>query len=98
MSQDVKDLDSDIIDQRIVKISFSKPVYGHKISRRKRAPKAMSYLRRIVKRHWDVKTVLIDPQVNRYIWQYGIQYPPRKITVKIIKSEEDSVEVYLNEE
>jgi large subunit ribosomal protein L31e len=95
MSEDIKDLDSEIIDQRTVTISFSKPIYGNKGPRRKRTPRALKYLKSIVQRHWDVDTVIIDPEVNRAIWKRGIQYPPRKITVKIIKSEEDSVEVFL---
>ncbi|OLS19516.1 MAG: 50S ribosomal protein L31e [Candidatus Heimdallarchaeota archaeon LC_3] len=95
MSEDIKDLDSEIIDQRTVTISFSKPVYGDNVPRRKRTPHALKYLKNIIQRHWDVDNVIIDPEVNRAIWKRGIQYPPRKITVKIIKSEEDSVEVFL---
>lgn len=95
MSQDIKDLDSEIIDQRTVTIPLAKYAYGKGIPRRKRAPKAIRFLRKNIQRHWDVETVILDPEVNRYIWKRGIQYPPRKITVKIVKSEEDLVEVFL---
>jgi len=55
----------------------------------------MRHLRAIVRRHWDVEKVIIDPEVNRVMWKRGIQYPPRRLTVKIVKSEEDTVEVFL---
>jgi large subunit ribosomal protein L31e len=97
MSQDVKDLDSEIIDQRTVTISFSKVVYGHNISRRKRTPRAMRHLKNLLQRHWGVEKVIIDPEVNRKMWKRGIQYPPRRLSVKIIKTAEDSIEVFLAE-
>jgi len=92
---EVPDIDSEIIEQKTVTISFSKPIYGRKIPRVRRAPRAIKYLRERIKRHWDVETVTIDQKVSEYIFQRGIEYPPRKITVKITKTEDDSVEVFL---
>lgn len=92
---DVPDIDSEIIEQKTVTISFSKPVYGRKIPRVRRAPRAMKYLRERIKRHFDVEEVTIDEKVNEFIFQRGIEYPPRRITVKVTKTEDDSVEVFL---
>ena len=85
----------EIIEQKTVTISFSKPIYGRRLPKPKRAPRAIRYLRERIKRHWDVETVTIDPKVSEYIFQRGIEKPPRKITVKITKTEDDSVEVFL---
>ena len=88
-------IDSEIIEQKTVTVSFSKPIYGRKLPRAKRAPRAIKYLRERIARHWDVEEVTIDEKVNEYIFRRGLEYPPRRITVKITKTEDDSVEVFL---
>ena len=92
---EVPDIDSEIIEQKTVTYSFSKPVYGRRLPRARRAPRAIRYLRQRIARHFDVETVTIDQKVSEYIFQRGREYPPRKITVKITKTEDDSVEVFL---
>lgn len=94
---EVTDIDSEIIEQKTVTVSFSKPIYGRRLPKPKRSPRAMRYLRNRIKRHWDVDIVTIDPKVNEFIFRRGIEKPPRKITVKIVKTEDDSVEVFLAE-
>lgn len=78
-------------------ISFSKVIYGSKIPRKKRAPRAIKHLRDFVKRHARVENVIIDQKVNEAIWSRGIQKPPRRIRVKVVKTEEDTAEVFLEE-
>ena len=92
---EVPDIDSEIIEQKTVTISFSKPIYGRRLPRARRAPRAIKYLRNRIARHWDVEEVTIDEKVNEFIFKRGIENPPRRITVKITKTEDDSVEVFL---
>ena len=92
---EIQELDSDIIDQRTMTISFSKPIYGRKIPRTRRSPRAIRYLREQIKRHMDVEFVRIDTKISEHIWKRGIAHPPRRITVKITKTEDDTVEVFL---
>jgi large subunit ribosomal protein L31e len=92
---EIPDIDSEIIEQKTVTFSFSKPIYGRKLPRARRAPRAIKYLRERIKRHFDVETVTIDPKVSEFIFRRGIEYPPRRVTVKITKTEDDSVEVFL---
>ena len=92
---EVADIDSEIIEQRTVTISFSKPIYGRRLPKPKRSPRAVRYLRERIKRHWDVDIVTIDPKVSEFIFKRGIENPPRKITVKVTKTEDDTVEVFL---
>lgn len=94
---EIADIDSEIIEQKTVTISFSKPIYGRRIPKPKRSPRAIRYLRQRIKRHWDVDIVTIDQKVSEFIFKRGIEHPPRRITVKIIKTEDDAVEVFLAE-
>jgi Ribosomal protein L31E len=76
-------------------ISLREIVY---VSRKRRSPAAISLLRRKVSRFAKVplEKVWIDDQVNKLIWSRGIEKPPKKLKVKIVKIEEDnSAEVLL---
>ncbi|MFQ5837338.1 MAG: 50S ribosomal protein L31e [Thermoplasmata archaeon] len=69
------------------------------LPRTKRVPGAIKMIRSSVKRHMKAKEedVWIDPRVNEYLWSRGIQKPPRRIKVKVIKFEDELVEVSLPE-
>lgn len=76
-------------------ISLREIVY---VSRKRRSSAAVSLLRGKVARFMKVpsENVWIDDAVNRFIWKRGIEKPPRKLRVKILKLEEDnSAEVLL---
>ncbi|MHA2364923.1 MAG: 50S ribosomal protein L31e [Candidatus Hodarchaeales archaeon] len=92
---EIQDIDSEIIEQRTITVNFSKPIYGRRIPRTRRSPRAMRYLREFIARHLDVENVIIDPQVSHFIWERGIAHPPRRVTVKVTKTEDDTVEVFL---
>ncbi len=68
------------------------------ISRSRRANYAIKIIRSFVSRHMKVpeENVWIDNRVNEEIWKRGIEKPPSKITVKVIKfEEEESAEVLM---
>lgn len=44
------------------------------------------------------KKVFIDENVNRFVWKRGIENPPSKIRVNVIKTEDGIVEVSLAED
>ncbi|MCL4412820.1 MAG: 50S ribosomal protein L31e [Candidatus Thermoplasmatota archaeon] len=76
-------------------ISLREVVY---VSRKRRSSAAVSLLRTKVARFMKVPSdnVWIDDSVNKFIWKRGIEKPPRKLRVKILKLEEDnSAEVLL---
>ncbi|KUO91663.1 MAG: 50S ribosomal protein L31e [Thermocladium sp.] len=62
------------------------------VSRTKRTPYGIRMLRSLAARHLDVEPakVNISPAVNEVMWSRGIQKPPRKIRVKMIKYEDGS--------
>ncbi len=56
---------------------------AQKVSRRKRAGKAMRILREYVQRHAEVETVSLSNAVNEAVWQDGAQRPPRSVEIKV---------------
>ena len=74
------------------------------ITRFKRAPRAMQIIREEVIRHCKVQedeTIYIDENVNKHIWSRGIENPPRKVRLMLIRHDVPDmpdVEVRLFEE
>jgi large subunit ribosomal protein L31e len=71
----------------------------HQPSRRRRAGHALETVRRFVTRHMKGRPedVWIDPRLNEYIWERGIQHVPRQVRVKAIRFEDGLIEVDLLE-
>jgi large subunit ribosomal protein L31e len=71
----------------------------HQPSRRRRSGHALETVRRFIVRHMKGKSedVWIDPRLNEFIWERGIQHPPRQVRVKAIRFEDGLVEVDLVE-
>ena len=73
------------------------------ITRFKRAPRAIQIIRDEVIRHLKVlpeEEIDIDPSVNEKIWERGIENPPRKIRLTVIRHDAPDIpiEVKLFEE
>ena len=65
--------------------------------RTQRAARAIRLIKEFVQRHVKVENVVIDEKLNMYIWSRGIEKPPRRVRVKVIKTEEDTAKVMLAE-
>ncbi len=61
----------------------------------KRASVAMKIVRDYVSKHMGVpaENVWIDSSTNEEVWKRGMSKPPAKLRVKVIKFEDDIVEV-----
>ena len=73
------------------------------ITRFKRAPRAIQIIKDHVIKHLKVtedETVYIDPSVNEHIWSRGIENPPRKVRLHVIRHDDPEfpIEVKLFEE
>lgn len=70
------------------------------IPRTKRGVHAVRELKRFIAKHMkgDIKNVWLDEPVNRKLWSGGIEHPPSKIRVKVIKFEDELIEVSIPEE
>jgi large subunit ribosomal protein L31e len=71
----------------------------HQPSRRRRAGHALETVRRFVMRHMKGRheDVWIDPRLNEYVWERGVQHLPRQVRVKAIRFEDGLIEVDLLE-
>jgi large subunit ribosomal protein L31e len=97
--------DEDIVEERFYTIPLRK-VWT--VPRKKRAPKAAREVRSFVIKHMKVKLdvedeedepeyLVMDNEVNEKLWSRGIEKPPRKIRVRVVKDKEGVVTVLLAE-
>ena len=96
--------DEDIVEERFYTIPLRKAWI---VPRKKRAPKAARIVKAFVLKHMKVRTeaegeeeperLVIDNEVNEKLWSKGIEKPPRKIRVRVVKDKEGVVTVLLAE-
>lgn len=74
------------MDERVYTIPLGK-VYDY--PRSVRSKKAVSFIKRFVSRHMktDIDHVRLSNNVNAEVWRHGIQKPPRKVKVKVVRHE-----------
>jgi large subunit ribosomal protein L31e len=93
----------DIVEERLYTIPLQKAMVRPP---KKRTPRAMQLLKIFVTRHMKMATVIteeedelpqliITQEVNEKIWGKGIEKPPRKIRVRVTKTKNENVTVYL---
>jgi len=81
----------EIVEEKVYTFSFRKAWIA---PRGKRSPRVIRMLKDFVKRHTKSEEVLISNEVNELIWARGIQKPPRKLRVKVVKDKEGKAIVY----
>jgi large subunit ribosomal protein L31e len=96
--------EEDIVEERFYTIPLRKAWI---VPRKKRAPKAARIVKNFVLKHMKVRMeaegeeeperLVIDNEVNEKLWSRGIEKPPRKIRVRVIKDNEGVVTVLLAE-
>jgi len=96
--------DEDIVEERFYTIPLRKVWIS---PRKKRAPKAGRVVKSFVIKHMKVRTeaneekeaekLVIDNEVNEKLWERGIEKPPRKIRVRVVRDKEGVVTVLLAE-
>jgi len=87
--------EEEIIDERIYTVPLRKAYWTG--SRLRRANRSVRILQKFVERHMKPEELLIQPEVNEYIWSRGIQKPPRRVRIRATKNDENLVRVYLAE-
>lgn len=64
----------------------------------RRAKRAINMIREFATRHMKTEQIKIDQDLSQIVWKNGIRSPPRKIRVKMAKTEEGYVLVSPYEE
>jgi large subunit ribosomal protein L31e len=97
------EFEEDIVEERFYTIPLGKAWIS---TRKKRAPRAGRIVKSFVLKHMKVRTeaeeedqekLVIDNEVNEKLWSRGIEKPPRKIRVRVVKDKEGVVTVLLAE-
>jgi len=102
-----KEEETDIVEERTYTIPLQKALVRPP---KKRAPRAMQLIKIFITKHMklemkvseeeeeeELPQLVISEEVNRRIWNRGIEKPPRKIRVRAAKDKEGNVTVYLAE-
>ena len=99
-----EEFDEDIVEERFYTIPLRKVWIS---PRKKRAPKAGRLVKSFVIKHMKDRTeadeeeeaekLVISNEVNEKLWSRGIEKPPRKIRVRVVKDKEGVVTVLLAE-
>ena len=82
---------SEVSEERILVVNLKKLAW---VPRAKRAPRAVRLLRSTVHRATKAEEVKVSNEVNELIWSKGIEKPPRRVKVKLVKDEEGRVTVF----
>ena len=77
--------------------TYTIPFYPfmNSIPRTKRASKAVKLVKEFIMKHMKVDEVWLAQDVNEFIFKRGMQKPPRKITVRAEKGDDNVVAIYL---
>jgi large subunit ribosomal protein L31e len=64
----------------------------------KRTDRVINMIREFAIKHMKTEDVKLDQDLNRHVWSNGKTNPPRKVRVKMVKDENDTLVVSLFEE
>ena len=59
----------------------------------RRTDRAINIIKEFTERHMQTDKVKIDQDLNRHIWSRGKKNPPRKIRLRMVKEDDDTVVV-----
>jgi large subunit ribosomal protein L31e len=64
----------------------------------KRTDRVINMIREFAIKHMKTEDVKLDQDLNRHVWNNGKTNPPRKVRVKMVKDENDTLVVSLFED
>jgi large subunit ribosomal protein L31e len=59
----------------------------------RRTDRVINIIKEFTQRHMQTNKIKIDQDLNRHIWSRGKRNPPRKIRLRMIKEDDDTVVV-----
>ena len=74
------------MSQESIENIYTIPFYPqlNKTAPYRRTPRAIKLLKEYIYKHTKADDVIIDEELNEFMWKRGIQKPPRKIKVRAI--------------
>lgn len=87
----------EIVVERLYTIPLGK---AYNAVRKKRAKRAVNMVKAFITRHMKVEEeedLSLDPTLNEYLWERGIEKPPRRVRVRATKDRDGFVKVFLVE-
>uniref|UniRef100_A0A2P2HXX3 Large ribosomal subunit protein eL31 n=2 Tax=Hirondellea gigas TaxID=1518452 RepID=A0A2P2HXX3_9CRUS len=69
----------------------------HRVTRLKRAPRAIKEVRKFAQKHMRTEDVRIDTRLNKFLWHRGVRSVPKRVRVRLSRrrnKDEDSVHPY----
>jgi len=81
--------------ERVYTINLGKVILS---ANTRRSTRAINMIREFARHHMKTENVKIDEDLAHEIWKRGIRHPPRKIRVRMTKTDDGSVLISLYEE
>ncbi len=78
-----------VVLERVYNVPLRKEF--QKVPKYKRAKKAVTALRKYLKRHMKSDSIKIGKHVNEQIWQRGIRNPPHHVKINVVKDDKGTV-------
>jgi large subunit ribosomal protein L31e len=94
---EVPEVTEEIVVERLYTIPLGK---AYNAVRKKRAKRAVNMVKTFIIRHMKVEEeedLSLDTALNEYLWERGIEKPPRRVRVRATKDRDGFVKVFLVE-
>merc|ERR1711981_70934 len=66
----------------------------HKVTFKKKAPRAIKAIRKFASDAMGTKDLRIDTKLNKFIWSAGIKKPPTRVRVRLSRKRNDDEKMY----
>lgn len=70
---------------------------ARKAPRHRRTPRAVKVVREFLKRHMKSEDIKLNEELNRKLWERGIERTLPRIRLRVVKQDDGSVEAFLAE-
>ena len=68
-----------------------------KAPRHRRVPRAVKIVQEFLRRHMKSEQIKLNEELNRKLWERGIEHSMSRVRVRAVKADDGSVEAFLAE-
>eukprot|EP01083_Nonionella_stella_P269146 910361_1 len=66
--------------------------YVHKVTFKKKAPRAIKEIKKFAAKAMGTKDVRIDAQLNKFVWSRGVRSVPKRVRVRLTRKRNEDEE------